>query len=68
MATEIFLRKILKWNKQELILDYMFLACQDTHFILCVFTFFEGEAWVGHGFEPLGQQLCPRPFEGLGGL
>lgn len=34
-------------------LDSVFLACQDTRFILCVFKFFEGEAWVGHKFKPL---------------
>lgn len=35
----------------------MCLACQDTRFILCVFTFFEGEAWLGHRFKPPGWRV-----------
>lgn len=40
---------------------------------LCVYLFFsffffslEGEAWVGHRFEPLRQWVCPRLFGGVG--
>lgn len=35
----------------------MFLACQDARFILCVFTFFEGVARLGHRFAPLGWRV-----------
>lgn len=46
----------------------MFLACQDTRFILCVFTFLREKPGRGVDVSPLGVGCVQDKFEELGAL